>query len=375
MLQKTFIEKHICVFRQSSSFEGRSDMNSFYKYKKRHYRFAFVLFLILFIAIPCKGNAKNITVEATGEYTVIDSIESIDLCKNRAKVNAMRTAAEKAGVYVESYSKVDNMILTADEVRVVAAKVLKIEECKIIPITEGEQLKFVCNIKALVDTNDIDLVSIMKNKVAIEKCIAQEKNIMRLQNEIDNLRKKYHTATESNQKVEIKNEIQNNERKFKALLVQVSDLNLSEFHNDMVEQNALLKTNITLGGIKNIEVLNKRYDTYILLANDNAKNGKCVLSFFTNKNRAISKITISAPLNERYSVNCAFKMEHVVLCALGVSDLLAQNFLVDLRNRSTPCGQAVWADWSNRNLVVEHLPSVKDGLYYIRIYAVNREFL
>ena len=87
----------------------------------------------------------------------------------------MRVAVEKAGVYVESYSKTQNMELTEDEVRTISGAVLKVTKEEAIPELKGSTLKYTVNLTAEVDTDQINLQEMMKNKTELEK-LQQERD-------------------------------------------------------------------------------------------------------------------------------------------------------------------------------------------------------
>ena len=165
------------------------------------------------------ANAELMQIEASGSYTVGDGPdENISVAKDRARMEAKRSAAEKAGVYIESYSKTENMVLTKDEVKAVSAGVLRIknEDIKINTI-DGKVIVFVCNIIAEVDTSNIDLKKIMTNKNAIEDNIYLFKEINRLKLENENLKLKFKQAQSNVQKEEVQKQITENETYFKAL--------------------------------------------------------------------------------------------------------------------------------------------------------------
>ena len=68
------------------------------------------LFLYSAVAYAAPQN-----IEAYGEY-MMSTADTLDSAKEQAMKEAMRSAVEKAGVYVESYSKVKDMALTDDAV-------------------------------------------------------------------------------------------------------------------------------------------------------------------------------------------------------------------------------------------------------------------
>jgi hypothetical protein len=63
-------------------------------------------------------------IQAAGVYIMGDN-DSPKIAKDAARQEAMRSAVEQAGVYVESYSRTQNMELTEDDVRMISGAVLK----------------------------------------------------------------------------------------------------------------------------------------------------------------------------------------------------------------------------------------------------------
>lgn len=131
--------------------------------KKSYYVVAGVVFinvLAFFLSAP-SVDATPQNIEATGAYLIGDGPdENINTAKERARTEAMRAAAEKAGVYVESYSKTKGQALTADDIRVVSAQVLSIQkEGFLAKITSDQKhIIWICTIKATVDPDNINLV-------------------------------------------------------------------------------------------------------------------------------------------------------------------------------------------------------------------------
>ncbi len=130
------------------------------------------------------------TIEATGVYVMGDN-DSPKIARDAARQEAMRAAVEQAGVYVESYSKTQNMVLTEDEVRTISGAVLKVTKEEAIPELKGATLKYTVNITAEVDTDTIHLQEMMNKKTEIEK-LQQERDALKKQNE--ELLEKYEKA-------------------------------------------------------------------------------------------------------------------------------------------------------------------------------------
>lgn len=84
-----------------------------------------VLLVVSLVVLPAyAAENKEIIKEASWD---IGGGESYEGARTRAKAKAEREAAEEAGVYIESYSKVNHFQLTADEVQLIAAAILQVE--------------------------------------------------------------------------------------------------------------------------------------------------------------------------------------------------------------------------------------------------------
>lgn len=137
----------------------------------------FVFSIIMyFFCVSSISFAATEIIESDGFYTIGDGPEeNISIAKERARLEAMRNAIEKAGVYVESYSCTENNILTKNEINVIAGQILKINDCKIIPKVENDIITYNCHIKAIIDTSSINLKQILDNKILIKKILTMKK--------------------------------------------------------------------------------------------------------------------------------------------------------------------------------------------------------
>ena len=115
--------------------------------------------LALFMLVSSVASAQTYQIMATGTYSVGDR-DTRETAKKHAVQDAMRIAVEKAGVYVESYSEVKNYELTRDEVRMVAAGIVKVVDEHINFYDNGMTCK--AFIQAVVDTSDINPHKIME---------------------------------------------------------------------------------------------------------------------------------------------------------------------------------------------------------------------
>ena len=74
------------------------------------------------------AEARTQTIEATGVYQMGEN-DTIATAKENAKKAALRAAAERAGVFVRSYSKTKNLKLTDDQVEVISMQTMQVKNC------------------------------------------------------------------------------------------------------------------------------------------------------------------------------------------------------------------------------------------------------
>ena len=186
-------------------------------------RKAISTFLILAsMCFATYAEAEQITVEATGQYIVGDGPdENISSAKERARLDAMRMAAERGGVFVESLSQIVNSHLTKDEVYVITTQIMRIESEKIQPEVEGNSIKYVCKIEAKIDTDSADIESYINNKVALNENIRLKNEIDRLQKENNALKEQYKNALSSVEKNNIAKQFKENEFEIKKAIVEI----------------------------------------------------------------------------------------------------------------------------------------------------------
>lgn len=138
----------------------------------------FVSCLILFGS--AMGEAAPQIITANGVY-IMGENDSPKIAKDAARQEAMRAAVEKAGVYVESYSKTQNMKLSEDDVKVISGAVLKVTDEKVKPELEGDVWRYTVTITAEIDTDHLDLKAMMENRTELEK-LQKERDELKKQN-------------------------------------------------------------------------------------------------------------------------------------------------------------------------------------------------
>lgn len=189
--------------------------------------FYFVAKILVFLGIFILVNADRVfakqeIIETSGSYVMDSRLDETPATATaRAREEAKRNAVEKAGTYVQAYSKMIDFELSHDEVRTVAAQVLKIQDEKsTIKIIQDHLLEFTVYIKALVDdSNEEVLKTMMTDKKNLEESTRQNNELQKKYDELTiqmaELKQKYDSVTEA-QQLELKKIAAKNDDNFRA---------------------------------------------------------------------------------------------------------------------------------------------------------------
>ncbi len=186
-------------------------------------KFLLMTFLIFAVSFQI-SYAKQELIEASGNYIMdLKADETFATATARAREEAKRAATEKAGVYLQAYSKTVNLELDYDEVQTVAASLLKIQDEKVDSKSlDNGLLEVIVTIKALVEEQDEEtLKNIMSDEQRIKDATDRYKKLQaeydELKNQMEQLKQNYRAADDS-QKAEIKKSIAQNNKYFEAFL-------------------------------------------------------------------------------------------------------------------------------------------------------------
>src|SRR5574344_2111346 len=116
--------------------------------------FIFIICILLIHSPTAYSEIQTITV--TESYSMGDG-ESKTSAQNHVLEKAQRTATEKVGVYVESYSKVANYVLQKDEIITISASIIKVvnKEFK-WEKTNNDEFYVTCNLTVNIDDSNLD---------------------------------------------------------------------------------------------------------------------------------------------------------------------------------------------------------------------------
>lgn len=120
---------------------------------RRIFSALFIFAIMLFADV---SHAEIYTGE--GSYVMSEG-ESLGVAKERAKADAMRNACEKAGTYIQSYSRARNFKVEEDVIETITAQIIKlVEEPHFYPLETVDNLEGVLirvTVKAQVEDSDI----------------------------------------------------------------------------------------------------------------------------------------------------------------------------------------------------------------------------
>ena len=150
----------------------------------------------------------------------MSDFETPDIAKQRAKARAEQNAVEQAGVFVKSYTRTVNSIVTEDEIVAIANTIIKVTKVDYttMPVNDsGGSFRIVAKIKADVDSARIDAWlkrGAQENADLVEqnKRLQQEK--IKQDAEIAELQKKLTNVTNEQEKKNLEKDVVSTDRKF-----------------------------------------------------------------------------------------------------------------------------------------------------------------
>ena len=135
----------------------------------------------LILAIAPNVSAAPEIIEADGVYMMGDN-DAPKFARDAARAEAMRAATERAGIYIESTSEVQGYTLTRDEIRTVAAAVLRVLREEATPELVGDAWRYRVHLVCSVDTEGIDLKELAGSKAELAR-LTRERDELKRANE------------------------------------------------------------------------------------------------------------------------------------------------------------------------------------------------
>lgn len=177
-----------------------------------------MLFLFMF---PAAVFSQTKEIIATGEY-VMGQGETMTVAEEKALKAAERNAAEQAGAFIKSYTRVKDMEVTDDLIEVTANHAMKIEvlEKKKTIIGDVDAIKYHTKIRAVVTVEEIEknLQKAREDSKTVEVYKALKSDYEKQTREMEELKKKLLVAKGEDKK-QILEQIGSEENLFKANLM------------------------------------------------------------------------------------------------------------------------------------------------------------
>ncbi len=144
-----------------------------------------ILASLFILIIPFLAHAETKILTAEANYTMGDG-ETPSFAEAMALQKAKQMALEQAGTYVESYTKIQNLDLTTEEIQTIAGGVLEVEVLDKSRTLIGDGLRFFVKIKATVTTDKMEeLAQRVKGKNVAEEYKKLQEDYARLGKEIE----------------------------------------------------------------------------------------------------------------------------------------------------------------------------------------------
>ena len=118
--------------------------------------------------------AEPVEISAQASYALGDN-DTMGAGKQYAKELAMRDAAEKAGVYLESRTEIKSHELTKDEISLLAGSIMQVKSIEYTQRLDGDKLVVTAHVKAICDPLDAET---MKKRMSEEKYKEQYEDLL-----------------------------------------------------------------------------------------------------------------------------------------------------------------------------------------------------
>jgi hypothetical protein len=173
-----------------------------------------ILIALTLLLIPFSVQAETKTIISEATYTMGDG-ETPSFAEAMVLQKAKQMALEQAGTYLESYTKIHNFDLTAEEIQVLAGGVLQVEILDRARALVGDGVRFSTKIKALVTTDKMEeLVRRIRGRNIAEEYKHLQQEYARLSQELEVLKKKVREKPSGLGREDAVNEIREHEKAF-----------------------------------------------------------------------------------------------------------------------------------------------------------------
>ena len=179
-------------------------------------RNTFTVIIALFLFFPSVSFAETKEIISEGTYNMGDG-ETPSVAESRALLQAKRIAVEQAGTYVESYTKVKNLQLTEDEIKVLSSGLMEVEILDKKRTIAGEGFHFWVKIKAIVNLDKTEeMAKRVKERAVVEDYKKIQEAYDKSQKDIEELKKQLAQAKGEKERKQVEAKITDKERLFQA---------------------------------------------------------------------------------------------------------------------------------------------------------------
>src|SRR3989337_4143239 len=174
----------------------------------------FAMTLLLFL--PSVGFTESKEIISEGTYNMGDG-ETPTVAESRALLQAKRVAVEQAGTYVESWTKVENLQLTKDEIQVLTSGIMEVTILDKKRTVVGDGIHFWVQIKAKVNPDKIEeMAKRVKEKSVVDDYKKIQEAYDKSQKEIEELKRQLSQAKGEKEKKQVEAKITDEEKLFQA---------------------------------------------------------------------------------------------------------------------------------------------------------------
>ena len=151
--------------------------------------FLSILASLFLLVVPLVALAETKILTAEAAYTMGDG-ETPSFAEAMVLQKAKQVALEQAGTYVESYTKIQNLDLTVEEIQTIAGGVLQVKVLEKKRSLVGDGLQIYVKIKATVTTDKMEeLAQRIKGKNVAEEYEKLQDDYARLIQEVESWKK------------------------------------------------------------------------------------------------------------------------------------------------------------------------------------------
>lgn len=204
-----------------------------------------ILLSLLSVSSPLWAETRTITAE--GEY-VMGEGETMEVAGEKARKNAIRAAAEEAGAFVRSFTKVLNLVIQEDVIEVVANHAMQVKVLdEQTELVGKKSVRFRTRIRATISSAEVEanIKKAQDDRTVVDAHRKLQEDYARLARETEELKNKLQNASAGDRK-DILVKIGTEEVRFKANVLYEKGVRLIAETNDLNGADEALTQSITL---------------------------------------------------------------------------------------------------------------------------------